>query len=324
MTYNNPVLFKKISFCRIYILFKKKKKLKVMYISVISPVFNEEKNITLLYEHITASLKELNISNYEILFINDASTDKTFIKLKKICFDEHCKILHFSKNKGQTMAMQAGFIEAAGDIIITLDADLQNDPHDFGKLIAKLNEGFDLVCGWRKHRKDSFSKKLLSKLANALRKNLINDNIHDEGCTLRAYTKKAAKSLQLTKGQHRFIPTLLFLKGFRVGEIVTKHHDRQFGQTKYGISRLWVGFMDIYSIKLKSEKRSIKKIIQGTVLLQIMFMFSCCFLPLWYSIIFFSINIIIFFILAEIANRFANQKKNPSYKTITKHDIYKR
>ena len=214
-------------------------------ISVVVPCFNEEGNVEILYAEILNACKSLNKS-FEIIFIDDGSTDKTFQKLKSI---KQIKIIKFRRNFGQTAALDAGFKEADGKIIITMDGDLQNDPKDIQSLLNKMEEGeYDLVSGWRKNRQDSFSKKVVSRGANFLRKFFVKDNIQDSGCTLKAYKKECLKNLDLYGEAHRFIPAIIRWKGFKVGEVEVNHRSRIHGQTKYGWKRTIKGFLDMLNL----------------------------------------------------------------------------
>jgi glycosyltransferase involved in cell wall biosynthesis len=212
-------------------------------VSIIIPAYNEEENITILYEQVKKVLDDIKVS-YEIIFVNDGSKDRTLENLKAIK-DPHLKVISFRRNFGQTAAMDAGFKAAKGRILIPLDADLQNDPTDIPRLITKLGEGYDVVSGWRKYRKDPLSKRIISRGANVLRKILIQDNIHDSGCTLKAYRKECFDNLTLYGEMHRFIPALLQWQGFHVTEIPTKHHARRYGKTKYSMGRVIRGFLDM-------------------------------------------------------------------------------
>lgn len=220
-----------------------------MQLSIIIPVYNEEQNIEILHNHLHSILVKLSQS-YEIVFVDDGSTDRSVSVMKQLkTQDDHIKIISFRKNFGQTAALDAGFKFASGDVIITLDADLQNDPADIPRLLSKLHEGFDVVSGWRYPRKDPLSKKLFSKLADLIRKIVLRDQIHDSGCTLKAYRKEAVKDLNLFGEMHRYIPAIISSNGFSVTEIKVKHHQRKYGKTKYGIKRVFKGFLDLFYLK---------------------------------------------------------------------------
>jgi len=223
-------------------------------ISIVIPTFNEEKSIPEFYYELKLVLDNLE-RPYEIIFVDDASTDNSFDLMEDIYErDETIRIIKFRKNFGQSSAILAGFDHADGDIIITMDADLQNDPKDIPKLLDKINEGYDVVSGWRADRKDPFlSKKLPSKLSNWLARKLTGVDIHDFGCTLKAYRRKALSGLELYGEMHRYIPALLSRKGFRVSEVKVEHHPRKFGESKYGLSRLLHGFLDLINIKFWSQ-----------------------------------------------------------------------
>lgn len=215
-----------------------------MDISFVIPVYNEKKNCPLLHQKIIAAMSKLD-KTYEIIFVDDGSQDNTFEILQQL---HPVKIIKFRKNFGQTAAMQAGIDHAKGNVIITMDGDLQNDPQDVAKLLEKLNQGYDVVSGWRYNRKDSFSKKIFSRGADKLRKFLIDDHIHDSGCSLKAYRKECFEQVRLMGEMHRFIPALLRLEGFKVGEVKVSHHPRKFGKTKYGVKRLLKGFLDLINL----------------------------------------------------------------------------
>ncbi|MFC1801169.1 glycosyltransferase family 2 protein [Nanoarchaeota archaeon] len=220
-----------------------------MDLSIVIPTYNERENVFLLYQHIKKALDQIT-NSYEVIFVDDGSRDGTFRELENIHKkDKKIKIIKFRKNFGQTAAMDAGFKQAKGRVIIPLDADLQNDPKDIPRLLEKINEGYDVVCGWRKNRKDTLMKHLVSRGANLLRKIILDDKIHDSGCTLKAYKKECFEDLDLHGEMHRFIPALLMWKGFKVTEVPVKHHKRRFGQTKYGIKRTVKGFLDMLIIR---------------------------------------------------------------------------
>jgi Glycosyltransferases involved in cell wall biogenesis len=219
-------------------------------ISIVVPLYNEEESVSLLYNSITDVVKDLKRS-YEIIFIDDGSSDGTFERAKTIHEkDPHLKVLKFRRNYGQTPAMQAGFDHSKGEIIISMDGDLQNDPKDIPKFIEKIEEGYDIVCGWRKNRKDRLvTRKIPSKIANWLIGKVTGVRIHDNGCSLKAYNSRVIKATKLYSEMHRFIPAMTSIIGARYTEIVVNHHARQFGTSKYGLSRIWRVFLDIFTIK---------------------------------------------------------------------------
>lgn len=214
-------------------------------ISIVVPCFNEEGNVEILHSEILNACKKMN-KTFEIIFIDDGSIDKTFQKLKNL---KPIRIIRFRRNFGQTAALDAGFKKAAGKIIIAMDGDLQNDPRDIKSLLDKMEEGeYDLISGWRKNRQDSFSKKVISRGANFLRKFFVKDNIHDSGCTLKAYKKECLKNLDLYGETHRFIPAILRWKGFKIGEVEVNHRPRIHGRTKYDWKRTIKGFLDMLNL----------------------------------------------------------------------------
>ena len=218
----------------------------VEMISVIIPIYNEEKNIEELYARLSNVLPAMT-ENYEIMFVDDGSTDNSFSILKRISSeDKKVKAIKFRKNFGQSAAISAGFDHSKGDVIITMDGDLQNDPGDIPKLLDKLEkEDYDAVCGWRFDRKDPFLKKSLSKFANWLRRKFIAEDVHDAGCTLRVYKRECVADLELYGAMHRYIPTLLSWKGYKIGEVVVTHRERKYGKTKYDWKRIIKGFLDL-------------------------------------------------------------------------------
>ncbi len=218
-------------------------------ISAVIPMLDEEESIPELYGKLREVLDELD-SSYEIIFIDDGSADDTFAVLKKIHEeDEKVKIIKFRRNFGQTAALSAGFEHANGNVIITMDGDLQNDPEDIQRLLEKMDEGYDVVSGWRTDRKDSLTRRIPSKFSNWLATKLTGVNIHDFGCTLKAYNKEALRDLELYGEMHRYTPALISWKGFKVGEVEVRHHPRKHGKTKYGYQRLLKGFLDLLNIK---------------------------------------------------------------------------
>lgn len=217
--------------------------------SVIIPVYNEENNLQPLYSKLKPALDELK-KTYEIVFVDDGSDDTTFQKLFKMASeDPQVKVIRFRRNFGQSAALMAGLDNASGKILISMDGDLQNDPQDIRLLIAKLDEGYDIVCGWRKTRKDSMiSKKLPSLFSNWVASKLYGLNIHDFGCTLRVYKKEATKDLLIYGELHRYLPAIIASKGYKIQEVEVTHNPRLFGKTKYDIRRLLKGTLDLLSL----------------------------------------------------------------------------
>jgi glycosyltransferase involved in cell wall biosynthesis len=220
-----------------------------MTLSVVIPVYNEEESIRLLYEKLKASLDLLQ-KEYEILFIDDGSTDRTLSILEELqAKDKHLIALSLRRNFGQTAAFAAGFDFARGDIVVTMDGDLQNDPADIPKLIEKIKD-HDLVSGWRKKRKDPFfTRRLPSMAANWLISNVTGVKLHDYGCSLKAYRRDVIKNLKLYGEMHRFIPAVASWYGVRVAEVETIHHPRMHGKSKYGISRTMKVVLDLITVK---------------------------------------------------------------------------
>ncbi|MFQ5963562.1 MAG: glycosyltransferase family 2 protein [Candidatus Scalinduaceae bacterium] len=220
-------------------------------ISVVVPLYNEEESIIRLYDSITEVMKGLNRS-YEIIFVDDGSSDETFERAKTIHEkDPYLKVIKFRKNYGQTPAMQAGFDHAKGRTVVSMDGDLQNDPKDIPKFLEKIEEGYDIVCGWRKNRKDKLvSRKIPSKIANRLIGQVTGVKIHDNGCSLKAYRSATIKKIRLYSEMHRFIPAMTSIVGIKYTEIVVNHHARKFGTSKYGLSRIWKVFLDIFTVKM--------------------------------------------------------------------------
>lgn len=219
-------------------------------ISIVSPVFNEEENIEELYKELLSSLEKTG-KTFEIIFIDDGSTDSTFERLKRLREkDERVKIIRFRRNFGQTAALSAGFDYGKGETIITIDADLQNDPADIELLLKKIEEGYDLVSGWRWKRKDKFLTRVLpSKIANFLISLITGVKLHDYGCTLKAYRKEIVKNIRLYGEMHRFVPAVASLLGIKVAEVQVNHRKRKAGKSKYGIGRTIRVILDLITVK---------------------------------------------------------------------------
>ncbi len=223
-------------------------------ISIIVPVFNEQENIPVLYEKLVAVMEALG-KPFEILFINDGSVDESERVLDGIGLnDERCKIIHFSRNLGQTSALMAGVDFAKGNIMVPIDADLQNDPEDIPSLLEKLEEGYDVVSGWRKKRKDpSLRRVLLSKFANKLISLVSGVRLNDYGCTLKAYRSSLIKPVKLYGEMHRFIPIYVSWQGGKVTEIPVRHHPRIHGESNYGLGRIFKVVLDLIVIQFLAK-----------------------------------------------------------------------
>lgn len=218
--------------------------------SIVVPIYNEQDNIDELYLTITNALDCID-THYEIIMVDDGSVDGSFSTLQRIAArDTRLKIIRFRRNFGQTAAMSAGFDAASGNIIIPMDGDLQNDPADIPRLIEKLNEGYDVVSGWRRERKDTFiTRKIPSRLANALISHLTGVHLHDYGCTLKAYRREVLDGINLYGEMHRFVPALASQIGAKVAELPVNHHPRLHGTSKYGISRTLRVILDLMTVK---------------------------------------------------------------------------
>lgn len=223
---------------------------KQLSISVIVPVMNEIENVDPLHQQLTAVLAAMP-NEYEIVVVDDGSSDGTRERLQEIAAtDPRLKLVFFRRNFGQTAAMQAGIDFASGDVVITIDGDLQNDPTDIPMMMKKIEEGFDLVHGWRKHRQDAFvNRKLPSKIANWLISRVTGFPIHDLGCTLKAIRREVAQEIELYGEMHRFIPILAHTRGAKCVEVETKHHPRIHGKTKYGIGRTFRVVLDLMTVR---------------------------------------------------------------------------
>jgi glycosyltransferase involved in cell wall biosynthesis len=219
-------------------------------LTVIVPIYNEKKNIPLLYDKVKAALDKIG-EPWEIILINDGSTDGSFDELNHIALaDFNVKIIHFQRNFGQTAAIMAGIDFAQGNIIIPMDGDLQNDPEDIPKLLEKLDEGYDVVSGWRKDRKDNpIKRNLPSKIANTLISGVSKVKLHDYGCSLKAYKSNFVKGVKLYGEMHRFIPIYATWLGAKVAEVPVNHYPRKFGKSKYGINRTFKVILDLIVVK---------------------------------------------------------------------------
>jgi glycosyltransferase involved in cell wall biosynthesis len=218
-------------------------------ISVVIPLLNEEESLNELSNLLEENLNKLAGKEWEVIYVDDGSTDKSFDIIKKICEkNNNFKVIRFRRNYGKSAALSVGFKRAEGEIIITMDADLQDDPNELQNLIAKINDGYDLVSGWKKKRYDPISKTLPSKFFNWVTSKASGIKLHDFNCGLKAYRKETAKSLNVYGEMHRFLPALAFRDGFKVTEIPVLHHARKHGYSKFGASRFIKGFLDLITV----------------------------------------------------------------------------
>ncbi len=220
------------------------------YLSVVIPVFNELESLDILHQQLKAVLTSLERS-YEIIYVDDGSTDGGLVKLRKLAEEDNTvAVIQLRRNFGQTSALSAGIDYARGEVVVCQDADLQNDPEDIPRLLAKLDEGYDLVSGWRKDRQDHWLwRKTTSVLANWLISRVVDFKLHDIGCTLKAYRRSLLNHIRLYGQMHRFIPALALQVGARVAEIPVNHKPRLYGRSKYGISRTFSVILDLLTIK---------------------------------------------------------------------------
>ena len=221
-----------------------------MFLSVVIPLYNEQDNVRPLYNLLFETMEETG-KDYEIIFIDDGSTDCTLDELLYVRQgNDRVKVIAFKRNFGQTASLAAGFDHAAGDVIIAMDGDLQNDASDIPRLLQGIEDGFDIVSGWRKYRKDKMIlRKIPSRIANWLISKITGVHLHDYGCTLKAYRSEVIKSIKLYGDMHRFIPALASWNGAKILEVPVKHNARKFGKSKYGIWRTFRVVLDLLTVK---------------------------------------------------------------------------
>lgn len=224
-------------------------------ISVVVPLFNEERSLETLYHELTSTLDEHG-EPWEVVFVDDGSTDASLATLTQL-HSEHPNVVvvHLRRNFGKAAALQAGFLEAHGDIVVTIDADLQDDPAEIPQLLAKLDEGFDLVSGWKSRRNDPWSRRFLSKVFNRAVALVSGVRLHDVNCGLKAYRAEVLKGMRIYGELHRFIPILASYRGFRVAEISVNHRARRHGRSRYGLERYVRGFFDLLSVTFMGRYR---------------------------------------------------------------------
>ena len=226
-----------------------------MDLSIIIPLYNEEGSLNELTQKIVRVLENHPLS-YEICFVDDGSTDSSLSIIKSLREEnQKIKFLSFRKNYGKSAALSEGFKMASGDIIITIDADLQDDPAEIPNLIEKINDGYDLVSGWKKKRHDPVTKTLPSKLFTLITARFTGIKIHDFNCGLKAYRQEVIREIPVYGSLHRYLPVLAHWKGFAIGEIVVQHHARKYGETKYGWRRFFDGFFDLFTVLFLTRYR---------------------------------------------------------------------
>lgn len=221
-------------------------------LSIVVPVYNEEESLNAFYEEIVLVLN--SYKDYEVIFVDDGSRDSSLEILKELVQkNKKLRVYSFRRNQGKAEALTLGFQKTKGDKVVTLDADLQDKPDQIALLEKKLDDGYDVVCGWRRERKDSFRHTLFSKIFNSLAGTLWGLKLHDYNCGLKIYTSECAKSLRLYGGLHRFIPLLAYQQGFRVTEVPVIHQKRQYGKSKYGFSKVWKDLPDMFTMYFLSK-----------------------------------------------------------------------
>jgi len=224
-------------------------------ISVVVPLLNEERSLETLYAEIVAALEQEG-HDFEVVFVDDGSTDESLSTLGRLHEEQsNVVVVHLRRNFGKAAALQAGFLEARGDIVVTIDADLQDDPGEIPKLLAKLEEGFDLVSGWKTRRNDPFPRRLFSRIFNWVTGIISGVHLHDVNCGLKAYRAEVLKGMRIYGELHRFIPVLAAYRGYRVAEIPVNHRARQHGRSRYGPERYLRGFFDLLSVTFMGRYR---------------------------------------------------------------------
>jgi glycosyltransferase involved in cell wall biosynthesis len=224
-------------------------------ISVVVPVHNEERSIALLYDELRSALEPLD-APWETVFVDDGSTDGTFAALTRLHSSAgNVRVVRLRRNFGKAAALVAGFDQARGEIVVTIDGDLQDDPAEIPRLLAKLDEGFDLVSGWKSHRRDRWSRRLMSRVFNAVTSRFSGVRLHDMNCGLKAYRAEVVHGLRLYGELHRFIPVLAHYRGYRIAELPVNHRPREHGRSRYGLERYLRGFLDLLTVSFIGRYR---------------------------------------------------------------------
>jgi glycosyltransferase involved in cell wall biosynthesis len=224
-------------------------------ISVVVPVYNEERSVALLYDELRSALDQLGTA-WEAIFVDDGSTDGTFAALTRLHNTaDNVRVVRLRRNFGKAAALRAGFDQAHGETVVTIDGDLQDDPAEIPRLLAKLDEGFDLVSGWKTRRRDRFSRRVLSKIFNRVTGAFSGVHLHDMNCGLKAYRAEVVHGLRLYGELHRFIPVLAHYRGFRIAELPVNHRPREHGRSRYGVERYLRGFLDLLTVSFIGRYR---------------------------------------------------------------------
>ena len=224
-------------------------------ISVVVPVYDEERSVALLYDELRSTLEPLD-TPWETIFVDDGSTDGTFAALTRLhSAAGNVRVVRLRRNFGKAAALVAGFAQARGDIVVTMDGDLQDDPAEIPRLLAKLEQGFDLVSGWKSQRRDRVSRRLMSRLFNAVTSRFSGVRLHDMNCGLKAYRAEVVHGLRLYGELHRFIPVLAHYRGYRIAELPVNHRPREHGRSRYGIERYLRGFLDLLTVSFIGRYR---------------------------------------------------------------------
>jgi glycosyltransferase involved in cell wall biosynthesis len=224
-------------------------------ISVVVPVHDEERTVALLFDELQAALEPLD-QPWEAVFVDDGSTDGSFAALTRLHnAKDNVRVVRLRRNFGKAAALAAGFTQARGDIVVTIDADLQDDPAEIPRLLAKLDEGFDLVSGWKAHRRDALSRRALSRIFNWVTSRVSGLRLHDMNCGLKAYRAEVVKELRLYGELHRFIPVLAHYRGHRIAELPVNHRPREHGRSRYGVERYLRGFLDLLTVSFIGRYR---------------------------------------------------------------------
>jgi glycosyltransferase involved in cell wall biosynthesis len=224
-------------------------------ISVVVPVHNEERSVALLYDELRSALEPLDTA-WEAIFVDDGSTDGTFAALTRLHSSaDNVRVVRLRRNFGKATALRAGFDQAGGDTVVTIDGDLQDDPAEIPRLLAKLDEGFDLVSGWKTRRRDPLSRRVLSRIFNRVTGAFSGVHLHDMNCGLKAYRAEVVRGLRLYGELHRFIPVLAHYRGFRIAELPVNHRPREHGRSRYGVERYLRGFLDLLTVSFIGRYR---------------------------------------------------------------------